>query len=88
MPEVLGELGRFNSAPWIGQVTCPTAVVVTDHDHAIPAQRQHQRPAAIPGAEAFELHGGHVSLISRHAAWQESLCRALASVVQRRAKAA
>jgi pimeloyl-ACP methyl ester carboxylesterase len=88
MPEVLGELGRFNSAPWIGQVSCPTAVVVTDHDHAIPAQRQHKLAASIPGAEEFELHGGHISLITKTGPWQDALLQALSSVVKRRQKAA
>jgi 3-oxoadipate enol-lactonase len=88
MPEVLGELGRFNSAPWVGRITCPTAVVVTDHDHAIPAHRQRKLAASIPGAETFELHGGHVALITRSAAWQEALVQALASVTRRTARAA
>ena len=42
MPEVMGELGRFNSAPWIHEVDVPTAVVVTERDHTIPARRQHR----------------------------------------------
>jgi pimeloyl-ACP methyl ester carboxylesterase len=88
MPEVLGELGRFNSAPWIGEVTCPTAVVVTDHDHAIPASRQHKLAASIPGAEEFELRGGHIALITKAGPWQDALLQALTSVVKRRAKAA
>ena len=53
MPEVLGELGRFNSADWIGEVDVPTAVVVT---------------AARPGdpgpssAQAGRLHRGCLGL--------------------------
>src|SRR3712207_4508864 len=37
MPEVLGELGRFNSAAWVGDVDVPTAVVITGKDRVIPA---------------------------------------------------
>ena len=88
MPEVLGELGRFNSAPWIGEVACPTAVVVTDNDKAIPANRQRKLAESIPGAEVFEVHGGHMSLILHSDGWRDALLGALESVVQRRAKAA
>jgi pimeloyl-ACP methyl ester carboxylesterase len=88
MPEVLGELGRFNSAPWVGEISCPTAVVVTDNDHAIPSSRQRKLAQAIPGAEVFEVHGGHLSLMLHTDEWRQALVDALASVVQRRAKAA
>jgi pimeloyl-ACP methyl ester carboxylesterase len=88
MPEVLGELGRFNSAPWVGELSCPTAVVVTDNDHAIPSSRQRKLALSIPGAEVFEVHGGHMSLVLHTEAWRDALVRALTSVVLRRAKAA
>jgi pimeloyl-ACP methyl ester carboxylesterase len=88
MPEVLGELGRFNSAPWVGDIACPTAVVVTDNDHAIPASRQRKLAQAIPGAEVFEIHGGHMSLILHTEEWRQALVAALTSVVHRRARAA
>ena len=57
MPEVLGELGRFNSAPWITGVDVPTAMVVTTRDKAIPVRRQRALAAAIPGTEVFEAPG-------------------------------
>jgi pimeloyl-ACP methyl ester carboxylesterase len=88
MPEVLGELGRFNSAPWVGEITCPTAVVVTDNDHAIPASRQRKLAQAIPGAEVFEVHGGHMSLVLHHEGWRDALVQALQSVKQRHPRAA
>ena len=88
MPEVLGELGRFNSAPWIGEISCPTAVVVTDNDHAIPASRPRKMAAAIPGAEVFEVHGGHMSLVLHTNEWRDALVAALASVAKRRVRAA
>jgi pimeloyl-ACP methyl ester carboxylesterase len=88
MPEVLSELGRFNSAPWVGEIACPTAVVVTDNDHAIPSSRQRKLAQAIPGAEVFEVHGGHLSLVLHTDAWRDALVSALGSVLQRRAKAA
>jgi 3-oxoadipate enol-lactonase len=68
-PEVLSELGRFNSADWIDQVDVPTAVVVTAKDHTIPSRRQRRLAAAIPGARVWEAPGGHASLFLDAARW-------------------
>jgi pimeloyl-ACP methyl ester carboxylesterase len=83
MPEVLGELGRFNSAPWIGEVDVPTAVVVTTRDKAIPARRQRALAAAIPGAEVLEAPGGHASVVMDHAGWFPVFLEAVADVTAR-----
>jgi pimeloyl-ACP methyl ester carboxylesterase len=83
MPEVLGELGRFNSAPWITGVDVPTAVVVTTRDKAIPARRQRALAAAIPGAEVLEAPGGHASVVMDHAGWFPVFLEAVADVTAR-----
>ncbi|GAB3242052.1 alpha/beta fold hydrolase [Nocardioides dilutus] len=83
MPEVLGELGRFNSASWITGVDVPTAVVVTTRDKAIPARRQHALAAAIPGAEVLEAPGGHASVVMDHAGWFPVFLEAVADVTAR-----
>ena len=57
-PEVLGELGRFNSAPWIGEVDVPTAVVVTEKDHTIPQRRQRRLAAGDRGRGGLHGAGG------------------------------
>jgi 3-oxoadipate enol-lactonase len=88
MPEVLGELGRFNSAPWISEVHCPTASVITDRDHAIPASRQRRLAESIEGTEVFEIHGGHISLVVKAEQFREALVLALGSVMSRLARAA
>jgi pimeloyl-ACP methyl ester carboxylesterase len=80
MPEVLAELGRFNSADWIGRVDVPAAVVATTKDHTIPARRQLRLAAAIPGARVFEFAGGHASLVLRATTWVPVLEQALAEV--------
>ena len=54
-PEVLGELGRFNSADWIGEVDVPTAVVVTEKDHTIPPASAAQARCVDRGRRS--LHG-------------------------------
>lgn len=68
-PEVVGELGRFNSADWIGEVDVPTAVVVTAKDHTIPSRRQRRLAAEIPGSRVWEAPGGHASLFLDAARW-------------------
>ena len=83
MPEVLAELGRFNSAPWIGEVDVPTAVVVTERDHTIPERRQRRLAADIPGATLFTSPGGHASIVLRAVQWVPVLVAAVDSVATR-----
>jgi pimeloyl-ACP methyl ester carboxylesterase len=83
MPEVLAELGRFNSAPWIGGVDVPTAVVVTGRDKAIPTRRQRKLAEAVPGATVFEAPGGHASIVLDHARWTPVFLEAVADVTGR-----
>ena len=80
IPEVLGELGRFNSAEWIGGVDVPTAVVVTSKDHTIPARRQRRLAAAIPGARELSVAGGHASLFLDAARWVPVFVEAVETV--------
>jgi 3-oxoadipate enol-lactonase len=82
-PAVLAALGRFNSAPWIGDIDVPTAVVVTTKDHTIPVRRQRRLAAAIPGAEVVEVDGGHASLVLRADRFGPAVAAAAASVVAR-----
>jgi pimeloyl-ACP methyl ester carboxylesterase len=67
--EVMGELGRFDSTAWIGEVDVPTTVVVTRRDKAIPAARQRALAASIPGAVVHEAPGGHASIFLDHPRW-------------------
>jgi pimeloyl-ACP methyl ester carboxylesterase len=85
MPEVLAELGRFNSAPWVADIDVPTAVVVTEKDKAIPARRQQRLAECIPGAEVFSLRGGHASLVLNADLFRTALLDAVASVAARAA---
>ena len=68
-PEVVNAVGHFDSSPWIGDVDVPTAVVVTEKDHAIPTRRQHKLAAAVPGARVFSAPGGHASVVLDAARW-------------------
>jgi 3-oxoadipate enol-lactonase len=83
MPEVLAELGRFNSAAWVGEIDVPTSVVVTERDHAIPARRQLRLAEEIPGAEVYSFSGGHGALVLGADVFRPVLLEALASVARR-----
>ena len=83
MPEVLGELGRFNSAPWISSADVPTAVVVTGRDRAIPARRQRRLAAEIPDARVYDAPGGHASIVLDHDRWTPVFLEAVADVTAR-----
>ena len=82
-PEVLGELGRFNSAGWISEVDVPTAVVVTERDHTIPQRRQRKLAATIPGASLYSAPGGHASIVMGARTWLPVFYEALADVTGR-----
>lgn len=83
-PAVLAALGRFDSSSWISDVDVPTSVVVTASDRTVPTRRQRRLAAHIPGAEVFEVQGGHASLVLGAERFGPALLQALASVQQRR----
>jgi pimeloyl-ACP methyl ester carboxylesterase len=80
LPEVLGELGRFDARGHIGSVTVPTAVVVTCRDKVIAPARQYEMAAMIPGAKVFEAPGGHASVVLDSDRWRPVFLKALAHV--------
>jgi pimeloyl-ACP methyl ester carboxylesterase len=82
-PEVLGELGRFNSASWVSEIDVPTAVVVTERDHTIPERRQRKLAASIEGASLYVAPGGHASIVLRSGTWLPLFREALADVTRR-----
>lgn len=80
LPEVLGELGRFDVRDQIASIDVPTAVVVTCKDKVIAPVRQYEMAATIPGAKAFRAPGGHASIVLDSANWRPVLLEALAHV--------
>ncbi len=82
LPEVLGELGRFDARRHICSVAVPTAVVVTCRDKVIAPARQHELAAMIPGAKVFEAPGGHASVVLDSERWRPVFLEALAHVTQ------
>jgi 3-oxoadipate enol-lactonase len=53
------EICRFDSRPWLGELTAPTAVVATTADDLVPPRRQRDLAAAIPGASLRTVRGSH-----------------------------
>ncbi len=57
-------LGRFDSSPWIGRVDVPTAVVLTEHDVAVPPHRQRALAESISTARVHPVPGDHGVCVS------------------------
>jgi pimeloyl-ACP methyl ester carboxylesterase len=49
---------RFDARPWVGELRCPTAVVVTELDRLVPARRQLALATAT-GATVHPVTAGH-----------------------------
>lgn len=80
LPVVLGELGRFDSSTWIGDVTVPTGMVITARDRAIPTVRQRELAALLPQATVAEAPGGHASLVFDLDRWKPAFLEVLREV--------
>jgi pimeloyl-ACP methyl ester carboxylesterase len=78
------ELGRFDSRPWIAAVRQPVSVVITTEDQLIPAARQFEIAAHIPGATTYEVAGDHDGTILEDGPVFAVILRAVADVRGRR----
>ncbi len=83
----MNAVGSFNSAPWIGDLRVPTAVVVTATDSAIPTRRQHKLAASLSDAVVYEAPGGHASVVLDAETWLPVFLEAVADVAARRSSA-
>ena len=63
--EAGGAIGSFRSAPWLGEIDVPTAIVVTMQDEIVPIRRQIQLFESIPGARAFRVDAEHDAVVAR-----------------------
>lgn len=73
------ELGRFDSRPWLGQVSRPAAVVLTTRDELVPPGKQRELAEAL-GAQVFEAAISHLEVTTRAAEYTPALLEALAAV--------
>ena len=74
-------IGRFDSRRWLGEVSVPAAVVVTDNDDVVPVHRQLALAAALPRSSVWRVHGGHAVCTlapERFVAVLLDACRAIA----------
>ncbi|HLH14107.1 MAG TPA: alpha/beta fold hydrolase [Solirubrobacteraceae bacterium] len=55
------ELGRFDSRPWLGRLSFPTAMVLTSVDDAVPPAKQRELAQAT-GARVFEAPVRHLEV--------------------------
>jgi 3-oxoadipate enol-lactonase len=76
------ELGRFDSRPWLGAVTVPTAVVVTTRDELVPVRNQRTLAEAAR-AQVFEAPVTHLEIGSKGSRYNPELIRAIAAVRDR-----
>jgi 3-oxoadipate enol-lactonase len=81
--EAWRSLGMFSSSPWITEVDVPTAVLITTADTVVPPHRQYKLAAAIPGAEIFEVEGGHTVCVADPERFVPALLDACQSVAAR-----
>ncbi len=63
--EAGGAIGAFRSAPWLGEIDVPTAIVVTMQDEVVPLRRQIQLFEAISHARAFRIDAAHDAVVAR-----------------------
>ncbi|WP_372434522.1 alpha/beta fold hydrolase [Gordonia hydrophobica] len=56
-------MANFDSRDWLGDITAPTAVVVSTHDKIVQPERQQLLVDGIPGAERFDVAGGHACCV-------------------------
>jgi predicted alpha/beta hydrolase family esterase len=75
------ELGRFDSRPWLGPLSIPTAVVITANDTAVPPRKQRELATALQ-AQVFEAPIEHLEITSRPADYNPVLLEAIAAVHQ------
>ena len=82
------QIGQFDSRPWIGSVSVPTTVVVTDADDVVPARRQLDLARAIPHATVRNVPNGHHDCVMVHKLFVPTLIKACAEIAHRAATAA
>jgi pimeloyl-ACP methyl ester carboxylesterase len=73
------ELGRFDSRPWLGSVTLPTAVLVTTRDELVPVRNQRALAEA-SRARVLEAPVTHLEVGSRGDRYNPALIEAIAAV--------
>ena len=85
--EASQSLRVFDARPWLGQLGCPAASVVTERDHLVSRHRQIELAHAV-GAAIVPLDAGHEAAVTSPTTFLPALataCRHVASRLDRRA---
>ena len=73
------ELGRFDSRPWLAEVTTPAAVLVTARDRSVPPRNQRALAEQL-GAPTLELAADHLAPGAPDSRFADALLQAIAAV--------
>ncbi len=79
MLEALRALGRFDARPWLGELRCPTASVITTRDRLVPPSRQLELASAT-GARIHQVDADHIGAVRDRARFLPALIAACRSV--------
>ena len=81
------ELSRFDSRPWLHEVSIPAASVITTRDRSVAPSKQRELAAAI-GGPVFEAPIDHLEVTADRAEFNAALLQALAAAGARERVAA
>jgi len=80
------EIGRFDSRPWLAEVTVPSIVVVTTADLLVPPDRQRDLARRL-SAPTIELEADHMAPVSAPRRFHRALLTALQTLDEPRVQA-
>lgn len=73
-------MSHFDSRPWLAEIDVPTAVVVSTRDKVVQPERQQLLVDGIPGAQRFDVDGGHACCVLGAEAFVPELSKAVHAV--------
>jgi 3-oxoadipate enol-lactonase len=76
------EIGRFDSRPWLQELSVPLAVLITTRDQVVPVRKQRELAAAA-GGPVFEAPIDHLDVVTEAAKFNPVLLEALAALQER-----
>jgi len=79
MLEAMRALSRFDARPWLHELRCPTASVITSRDRLVPPSRQLELASAT-GAGIYRVDADHIGAVRDRARFLPALVSACRSV--------
>jgi pimeloyl-ACP methyl ester carboxylesterase len=77
--EALRALGNFDARPWLAELGCPTASIITTRDRLVPPPRQLELARAT-GASLYPVHADHLGAVGDREQFLPALTAACRSV--------